>query len=150
VSAPAASAGLTGSADVFTDERGTLTVVASEQIPFVPARTYVLHDLPAGALRGRHANRTQRRMLVGLAGESTVTLVDGDQAPRVVGLSGGQTLVIEPGVWHQIAIHDEQTSILVFADGSYDPDDVIAEPGVPAAARGTAAHTESASASVSQ
>ena len=35
--------------EVFRDERGTLTVAELDSLPFVPARAYVLHGIPAGS-----------------------------------------------------------------------------------------------------
>jgi dTDP-4-dehydrorhamnose 3,5-epimerase-like enzyme len=112
---------------VFEDERGTLTLVASQQMPFPPRRTYVLHRMPAGARRGGHANRSQRRLLVGLSGAATVTIADGRNPDRHIVLGGGDTMLIQPGIWFELEIHDEDAAILVFADGDYDPGDRVRE-----------------------
>jgi dTDP-4-dehydrorhamnose 3,5-epimerase-like enzyme len=120
------SAGTDGPAKVgvFTDSRGTLTLVEAGQIPFVPRRTYLLHDMPPGAVRGGHGNREQNRLLVGISGRSAVTLDDGRRT-REVSLLVGQSLLIEPSVWHEIEICEADTAILVFADGDFDPDDMF-------------------------
>ncbi len=112
-------------AGVFEDARGTLTLVSTDQIPFTVRRTYVLHRMPVGAVRGGHRNRAQRRLLVGLAGSATVTLDDG-YGERLVGLAVGSMLLVAAGVWFAIENHDPDTAILVFADGDYDTRDQVA------------------------
>jgi dTDP-4-dehydrorhamnose 3,5-epimerase-like enzyme len=130
-----------GTAPVFRDPRGTLTLVPFEEIPFTPIRAYVLHSMPAGARRGGHACRVQRRLLVGLTGRSTVVLDDG-RDPREQSLGGGETLLIEPGTWHEIETLDDEAAILVFADGAYDPGDYIADRSQVRLAASTAAETD--------
>lgn len=111
---------------VFSDPRGTLTLVATEHVPFTARRTYVLHHMPAGAIRGGHANLTQARLLVGLSGCATVTLDDGHGVEQVE-LVPGKSLLIEPAVWHEIQVLDVGTEILVFAEGDYDPGDMVVD-----------------------
>jgi dTDP-4-dehydrorhamnose 3,5-epimerase-like enzyme len=111
----------------FTDSRGTLTLITAEQVPFSPRRTYVLHDMAVGSVRGGHANRRQARLLVGISGRSAVTLDDADSTTRQVALLAGHSLLIGPGVWHEIEVLEVGTVILVFADGDYDPEDLIGD-----------------------
>jgi dTDP-4-dehydrorhamnose 3,5-epimerase-like enzyme len=111
---------------VFTDERGTLTQVGLDQIPFVPARVYVLHSMPVGATRGGRAARRQRRVLVGVSGSVAIALDDGRRTWEA-SLRGGDMLLIEPGVWHELSIEEEHTTVLVFASGPYDPEDYVAD-----------------------
>src|SRR5581483_6715829 len=113
-------------AAVFTDPRGTLTQVSLDQIPFVPARVYVLHTMPVGAKRGGRAARRQRRVLVGISGSVAIALDDGVRTWEAC-LRGGDMLLIEPGVWHQLSVEEDRTSVLVFASGPYDPDDYVAD-----------------------
>jgi UDP-2-acetamido-3-amino-2,3-dideoxy-glucuronate N-acetyltransferase len=113
-------------AAVFTDPRGTLTQVSLEQIPFAPARVYVLHTMPVGAKRGGRAARRQRRVLVGISGSLSIVLDDGRET-RDLRLQPGDMLPIEPGVWHELSIEEEHTAVLVFASGPYDPDDYVAD-----------------------
>jgi UDP-2-acetamido-3-amino-2,3-dideoxy-glucuronate N-acetyltransferase len=115
-----------GTTPVFTDDRGALTLVPVDAIPFTPNRTYVLHGIPRGATRGGHASRSQQRWLVGVAGNAKVTLDDGVHASTLE-LAGGDTLLVPAGVWHEIEAVEDGTMILVFADGDYDPADYVRE-----------------------
>lgn len=116
----------TGRAPVYEDARGSLTLVPYDELPFVPARAYVLAEIPSGARRAGHACRTQHRFLVGLSGQATVTLDDGHTTAEL-GLGRGDTVHIAPGVWLEIEAATSGVGILVFADGRYDPDDYVSE-----------------------
>jgi hypothetical protein len=112
-------------AAVHRDERGALTVVDAGEVPFTPGRTYVLHDLPVGAHRGRHASRTQRRLLAWITGAATVFATDGEALDRSLECGAGDTLLVAPGVWLEIEITQPGTHILVLAEGDYDVGDYI-------------------------
>jgi glyoxylate utilization-related uncharacterized protein len=112
---------------VFADARGTLTLLHLEELPFTAARAYVISDVPVGARRGGHSSRVQHRFLVGISGESDVTLDDGTHT-ATLSLGGGDTLHVPPRVWFELVARVEPVTILVLADGRYDPSDQIAEP----------------------
>jgi dTDP-4-dehydrorhamnose 3,5-epimerase-like enzyme len=124
VTIPASTSPRSGSADVFEDARGRLTLVPWERLPFTPARGYVLSEIPAGALRAGHASRTQQRFLLCLAGLAALTLDDGRETEQRT-LAAPQTLHIPPGTWLQIQALDDRLSVLVLADGPYDEDDYV-------------------------
>jgi mannose-6-phosphate isomerase-like protein (cupin superfamily) len=111
---------------VFADERGKLTLLHLEDVPFTAARAYVISDVPIGAVRGGHSSRAQHRFLVGVSGQAEVTLDDG-QRVGIETLSGGDALHIPPGVWFELVARVAPVTILVLADGRYDPSDQIAE-----------------------
>jgi oxalate decarboxylase/phosphoglucose isomerase-like protein (cupin superfamily) len=113
-------------AAVHRDERGALTVVDAAEVPFTPGRTYVLHDLPVGARRGSHASRSQRRLLVWITGAGRVLATDGETLDRSLECGAGDTLLVAPGVWHEIEVTQPGTHILVLAEGKYDRDDYVA------------------------
>lgn len=113
-----------GAADVFEDSRGRLTLVPWERLSFVPARAYVLSEIPAGARRGAHAARSQHRFLVWLSGRATVVLDDGRETSELR-LACPATLHIPPGTWLEITALGDDLSVLVLADGPYDPGDYV-------------------------
>ena len=118
--------GTAGRAPVFTDPRGSLTLVPYDELPFDPARVYVLGDIPNGARRAGHACRTQHRFLLGLSGTAAVTLDDGHTTGRLE-LRHGDTLHIPPGTWHELEATTGGVEILVLADGPHDPDDYLTD-----------------------
>ena len=136
-------------ARVFADERGKLTLVALNQIPFEPDRAFVLSELPLGTARAGHACRTQHRFLVGISGQATVTVDDGHKSEREP-LGGGDTMHIPPATWIEITPNCEGVTILVFADGEYDPSDYMTDRYELPVAASTAPATANTSASVGQ
>lgn len=97
-----------------------------DSLPFTPARAYVLHGIPAGALRGGHAHRTQHRFLAIVSGRARVLEDDG----RVVDafeVAAGESLLVPPGVWHELEALDDELVVLVLASGPHDPADYVRE-----------------------
>jgi UDP-2-acetamido-3-amino-2,3-dideoxy-glucuronate N-acetyltransferase len=125
---------------VFADQRGALTLVPLDSIPFTPTRSYVLHGIPRAATRGGHASRSQQRLLVGVTGAAAVTLDDGTQASTVE-LASGDTLLVGPGVWFELEATEDDTVVLVFADGDYDPADYLRDRSELPLSSATAAET---------
>ena len=132
-----------GSVSVFRDGRGVLTLTDLAALPFTPARAFVLHDVPAGARRGGHAHRVQHEFLVVIAGRARLVVDDGGGG-EVVELGPGEAVHILPRVWHELEALGEGLSVLVFAEGPYDPGDYVSEPPTLAAASAAAAQTRSA------
>lgn len=132
-----------GSVPVFEDRRGRLTLLPFGQVPFTVARAYVLSDLPAGAVRGGHACRTQHRYLIAVTGMARVTLDDGRRA-QTLEFRGGDTAHVRPGVWHEIEALEGAPVIVVLADGVYDPGDYVSDRQLLPLADSVAAHTANA------
>ena len=67
------------------DRRGNLSVVEEfKNVPFHIARTYWLYDVPAGAMRGGHAHKRLKQLLIALSGSFTVTLDDGHEKRKIL------------------------------------------------------------------
>lgn len=111
---------------MFSDERGKLTLVPLDSIPFEASRAYVLSELPRGGRRAGHACRTQHRFLVCVSGSVRVTLDDGRE-PQWLELGPGDTIHVPPAVWLELETLLVPAHVLVFADGEYDPDDYVSD-----------------------
>jgi dTDP-4-dehydrorhamnose 3,5-epimerase-like enzyme len=109
---------------VFRDERGALTLTDLEALPFVPARAYVLHDIPLGAHRGGHAHRLQHRFIVVVSGRVRVLRTDGQRNERLE-LGPGESVHISPGVWQELEALERGVVVLAFASGPHDPADYV-------------------------
>ena len=64
------------------DNRGNLSVVENDVIPFEIKRVYYLYDVPAGAERGGHAHIDQKEFLIALSGSFDVVLNDGQNQQK--------------------------------------------------------------------
>jgi oxalate decarboxylase/phosphoglucose isomerase-like protein (cupin superfamily) len=112
--------------EVFRDERGALTLAELDRLPFIPARAYVLHAIPAGASRAGHAHRSQHRWLAVISGSVEFIEDDGRRAATFE-LGEGRSRHVPPGVWYELRALQADPVILVFASGAHDPSDYVRE-----------------------
>lgn len=108
------------------DRRGNLSVVEEfKNVPFHIARAYWLYDVPAGAMRGGHAHKRLKQLLIALSGSFTVTLDDGQEKRKILLNRPYQGLLIETGIWRTIDDFSSGAVCLVLASELYDESDYI-------------------------
>lgn len=108
------------------DRRGNLSVVEEfKNVPFHIARAYWLYDVPAGAMRGGHAHKRLKQLLIALSGSFTVTLDDGHEKRKILLNHPYQGLLIETGIWRTIDDFSSGAVCLVLASELYDESDYI-------------------------
>ena len=108
------------------DRRGNLSVVEEfKNVPFHIARAYWLYDVPAGAMRGGHAHKRLKQLLIALSGWFTVTLTDGHEKRKILLNRPYQGLLIETGIWRTIDDFSSGAVCLVLASELYDESDYI-------------------------
>lgn len=101
-------------------DSGRLTPLDFAALPLVVVRAFVV-NASDGALRGGHAHRTGRELLVCLAGEIEVELQYGEVAAGVVLDATRNALMIAAPVWSRQRYHGSAPSLLVLSDTAYDP-----------------------------
>ena len=110
----------------IVDRRGNLSVVEEfKNVPFHIARAYWLYDVPAGAMRGGHAHKRLKQLLIALSGSFTVTLDDGHKKRKILLNRPYQGLFIETGIWRTIDDFSSGAVCLVLASELYDESDYI-------------------------
>jgi dTDP-4-dehydrorhamnose 3,5-epimerase-like enzyme len=109
------------------ESRGLLLPFDLGSLPFVPARIFVVKDVPVGTVRGGHAHREQQQLLFCLSGSLEVVLERGGESALVVLDSPATGLLIEPGTWSSQKFLEADSIELVFASGPYDPLEYIVE-----------------------
>jgi hypothetical protein len=108
------------------DEFGALGVVEKDSpFPFPLKRVYFLYDVPAGAVRGSHAHKDLRQLIVAVAGTFTVELDDGTSKLRFELSRPDQGVTVPPGYWRTLSDFSAGSAALVFASEEYDPADYI-------------------------
>jgi dTDP-4-dehydrorhamnose 3,5-epimerase-like enzyme len=108
------------------DSRGVLTVGEFERdLPFVPARHFLVYGVGEGLVRGEHAHLECEQLLFCVSGSLRVMVDDGAvrdvhtlDAPNV-------GLYIPPRVWATQYGHSPDATLLVFASHRYDPEDYL-------------------------
>lgn len=109
-----------------TDVRGSLTVGEVRQdLPFEPARYFIVFDVPSQELRGEHAHYACHQFLICVHGSCRVLLDDGLQRCEVT-LDRPDLGVYMPAmIWGTQYRYSSDAVILVFASLPYDSSDYI-------------------------
>jgi dTDP-4-dehydrorhamnose 3,5-epimerase-like enzyme len=112
------------------DERGVLVAIESgRDVPFDIMRVYTLHGLMPGAVRGGHAHKVLRQVIVCLSGSCQIDLDDGETKEIVSLVDPSQGLVLEPMVWHEMRGFSPGCVLMVLAAAHYDEADYIRDHG---------------------
>jgi dTDP-4-dehydrorhamnose 3,5-epimerase-like enzyme len=108
------------------DARGLLVPIEAERdVPFAIQRVYTLTRLAAGAVRGAHAHRALRQVIVAIAGSCRVRLENGRSEVSVSLADPARGLALDPLVWHEMSEFSPDCVLLVLADAYYDEADYI-------------------------
>ena len=108
----------------FEDERGLLSPIDFGDHGFHVVRAFVVLGRP-GAVRGGHGHRRGRQILMLVSGRIDVELRWRGSLERLQLDPLNRALLIEPPVWSRQIYRDDHSSMVVFCDNAYDPDDYI-------------------------
>ncbi len=104
----------------FVERRGTLLPFDFETMPFIPKRVFVVNDVPAGTVRGQHAHRRGRQLLVRLAGEIRVEVRRHGRSKTVSLVNSRIGLLVPAGVWASQTYVTSDSALLVLCSEPYD------------------------------
>ena len=122
----AAGPGALQAMPVFSDIRGSLTVGNfGAEVPFVPARYFMVYSVPSRETRGEHAHHACHQFLLCVAGSVRVLADRGDSRTDVLLDSPEKGLHLPPMTWGTQYDYSEDAVLLVFASHPYDPADYI-------------------------
>jgi hypothetical protein len=108
------------------DPRGNLTArELGDGLPFLPKRFFVVLDVPSNEVRGEHAHRTLRQLLVCLNGSVSVLADDGTHRQAFHLDSPEFALYIPPMVWAAQYGHTPSALLLVLASDPYNAEEYI-------------------------
>lgn len=109
-----------------TDQLGSLGVVEREiPFPFPIKRVYFIYGVPDDAVRGSHAHKNLRQLIVAVAGTLRVQLDDGTKQTEWELDSPARGLTVPPGYWRTLSHFSPGSAALVFASDEYTPSDYI-------------------------
>ena len=97
------------------------------EVPFVPKRYFMVHDVPPHNLRGTHARETCGELLVCVAGSINAVVDDGLAREEYVLDQPHLGLYIPPLVWATQYKHTPNAILMVFATHHYDAGDYIVD-----------------------
>lgn len=108
------------------DPRGNLSFIQDGQTPVGDiARCYWIYDVPGDSERHGHAFRTQRELIVALAGSFDVVLDDGRGEVRHHLSRSYYGLYVPPMTWRRIDNFSTCSVAMVLSSTVYDPADYI-------------------------
>ena len=110
--------------DHFRDHRGVLTPLSFGEIGFSVERAFVV-NAPRGAVRGGHAHRRVRQLLFRASGSIDVEVSHAGLQANIALDEDRPALLLEPGVWAQQTYLDDDSTLIVFADGPYESAEYI-------------------------
>ncbi len=114
------------SLEKISTERGALTSVSNQKsIPFQVRRVYYLYDVPSGAVRGGHAHRELKQLIVAASGSFDVVLDDGEIRRHFSLNRPDIGLLVFPGIWRELENFSAGSVCLVLASELYSESDYL-------------------------
>lgn len=108
------------------DIRGSLSVGEFESdIPFVPARYFLVYGVPTLETRGEHAHHECHQFLIAIKGSVHAVAFDGSRREEFVLDSATTGLYLPPMTWGTQYKYSSDAVLLVFASHHYDNADYI-------------------------
>jgi hypothetical protein len=115
---------------VFVDARGRLSSFEFDSLPFVPARAFVVSDVPAGMSRGGHAHRSGLQLMACLAGRVRVDLATRTARASTHCELDGPALLVKAGVFARQTYLSAGSALLVICSSAYHPGSYISDPEI--------------------
>lgn len=110
------------------DDRGQLIALEalSEQVPFEVNRVYYIFDTTPGTVRGNHAHKNLKQVLICVSGACTIVseMPDGTKIENRLDWPN-RGLLIEGLVWRQMKNFSKDAVLIVLASEHYDEADYI-------------------------
>ena len=108
------------------DERGQLVALEEfKDIPFQIKRVYYMYDTAEGVIRGRHAHKVLKQILVCIHGSCKVRLDNGDEKKIVPLERPYEGLYISNAIWREMFDFSSDAVLMGLASELYDEKDYI-------------------------
>lgn len=110
----------------ITNENAHIFVFEGEKFDFEVKRIYFTRDVPVGQIRGHHAHKALRQVLLCPHGAIRVTLDDGLGSKESTVLDTPEKgLYVGPALWRTMEWLKPESLLLVFASQNYIAEDYI-------------------------
>jgi len=108
------------------DKRGNLSFFEyPSQLPFEIARTYWIYDVPGGEIRGSHAFKQQKEVIIAMSGSFDVILFDGYQEIKFSLNRSYYGLYVPKMYWRRLENFSTNSMALIVSDKMYDENDYL-------------------------
>lgn len=108
------------------DERGHLVVIEGlRNIPFEIKRMFYIYGTKENVVRGQHANKISRFVLINLAGKCKIRVNDGSNEEIFELNKPHQGIYLDRMVWKDMYDFSKDSVLLVLSDSYYLADEYI-------------------------
>lgn len=108
------------------DLRGKLVIVKGKKdIPFEIKRIFYIYGTKPNVIRGQHANKISRFILINLSGECKVKVNDGKNEEGFILNKPNQGIYLDRMVWKDMYDFSEDSILLALSDSEYISDEYI-------------------------
>jgi len=108
------------------DERGNLSFIEKgKELEFDIKRVYWIYDVPGGEIRGGHAFKEQKEIIIALSGSFDVVLHDGNTSSRFSLNRSYKGLYVPEMYWRHMENFSTNAVCLVLASTFYSEEDYI-------------------------
>ena len=110
----------------ITDPRGNLTFIEGlNHIPFDIKRVYWIYDVPGGEIRGGHAFKEQKELIISLSGSFDVIINNGKSIEKFSLNRSYYGLYVPSGCWRHMENFSTNALAMVLASTNYNENDYI-------------------------
>lgn len=108
------------------DERGHLVVIENlKDIPFEIKRIFYIYGTKPNVVRGQHANKISRFVLINLCGSCKIKVNDGENEEIIILDKPHHGIYLDRMVWKDMYDFSEDSILLVLSDSVYLKDEYI-------------------------
>lgn len=113
--------------EIVDPVRGSLTVLQEGEIcwPFPVRRTFFIHDVPQGAVRGGHSHKTNYQLLICASGGLDIRITDSRSSVSYRLDKSDQGLLLPPNIWNDMSNFAPGTVLLVLCSEPYNAEGYI-------------------------
>lgn len=110
--------------ETIRDDRGWLSPIEFGFRNFKPVRAFIV-SAPNGVARGGHAHAKCRQVFMLVAGHIDIEISDGTISEHVTITPDNRALLIEAKIWTRQIFRGDNSSMVVFCDIPFEPDEYI-------------------------
>lgn len=104
---------------------GSLCQLQLPEIPFEIKRVYFIYGVSEGAVRGAHTHKETTQIIFCIQGEIDIILDNGKEKEKVHLDKPNMGVLLEPGIWHEMADFKKNTILLVLASKKHEEKDYV-------------------------
>lgn len=111
---------------VHGDERGPLiSLERDKNIDFEIRRVYYIFDTKQGVVRGFHAHKNLKQLIIPVKGSCRFILDDGYERVSILLDNPSQGLLVNSLIWREMSDFSDDCVLMILASNEYDESDYI-------------------------